>query len=177
MKLIAHVGSADHSRGPATAAGTLVEYAAYACPHAKRARGIVDSLARAFGSQLRIVFRNFTLVEIHPDALNAALVAESAGPAHFWRLHDLIFAGQPRLDVDSLIGYAEQAGIADNVARAALDGATLARVRADVASGNESGVNSTPTFFINGVQHAGDWSLEALADAIRRAAAKKTVAP
>ena len=172
MQLDPPVSSADHARGPADAPVTLVEFGDYECPYCKQASSILDGLATQFGSTLRIVFRNFPLSEIHRDALNAALVAESADMAQFWKLHDIMYVNQRRLDAESLVGYAVQAGVQSQVARAALEGSTLQRVRGDVTSGNQSGVNGTPTFFINGNRHVGDWSQQSLAHAIQKIAGK-----
>jgi len=73
------VSDRDHSQGPADAALTLVEYGDYECPHCGRAYPIVKELQRRLGSQLRFVFRNFPLGEIHPHAQHAAEAAEAAG--------------------------------------------------------------------------------------------------
>lgn len=93
--------------------------------------------------------------------MNAALVAESAGTENFWVLHDALFANQDALDPNSLIGYATTAGVLENDARGGLGGATLSKIERDMDSGNSSGVQGTPTFFINGNRHEGDWSRSA----------------
>src|SRR5712692_6783629 len=89
------VGKRDHVQGPADAAVTLVEYGDYECPYTGRAYPIVKEVQRALGDQLRFVFRNFPLAEIHPHAEQAAEAAESAGAqGKFWEMHDLLFDHQ-----------------------------------------------------------------------------------
>jgi protein-disulfide isomerase len=117
---------------------------------------------------MRLVFRNFPLSTIHPDAQNAAEAAEAAGAqGKFWQMHDYLFEHQSRLDHDSLISYAADIGL--DVPRLERDLETHAfapRVREDFMSGVRSGVNGTPTFFINGLRHDGPWDLESLTGAI-----------
>lgn len=170
MSLQPPVTTADRSLGPAHAPVTLVEFGDYECSYCGQAHDIVKGLIAAFGDQLRYVFRNYPLVQIHPYAMGASLVAEAAGPDQFWALHDLLYANQDALDADDLIVMAKRAGVAEQDAVDALNGATQAKIRADVESGDASGLEGTPTFFINGQRHDGDWSLAALTAAIRAAA-------
>lgn len=174
------VGVHDHAAGPADAPVTLVEYGDYQCPHCARAHPIVQALQARLGDRLRVVFRNFPLTEIHPQALSAALAAESVG-AHggeeaFWRMHHAIFAHQQdsrtALSDRHLLEYVAEAG--GDPARVARDLETVAheeRVRADFMGGVRSGVNGTPTFFVNGIRFDGDWTDErAFGDALERLA-------
>ena len=174
------VGPRDHAQGPADAPVTLVEYGDYQCPYCAKAHPVLKALQARLGDQLRFVFRNFPLSQIHPDALPAAVAAESvaqlAGPQAFWAMHDLIFEHQrdsaDALQPPKLLGYAAEAGAdAGQVARH-LDSAELAaRVREDFMSGVRSGVNGTPTFFINGERFDGDWTdADAFTQALSRAA-------
>jgi protein-disulfide isomerase len=161
------VSERDHSLGSADAPVTLVEYGDYQCPHCYRAHPIVTSIRKQLGSQLRFVFRNFPLAEMHPDAMHAAEAAESvaahAGERAYWAMHDLIFEHQQdsddALDDDHLVGYAAKAGAKAQQVQNDLDEGTFdARVRADFLGGVRSGVNGTPTFFINGQRFEGDWT-------------------
>lgn len=170
MSLKPPVSSADHSLGPTHAPVTLVEFGDYECSYCGQAHEIVKALVAEFGDQLRYVFRNYPLVQIHPQAMAAALVAEAAGPDAFWPLHDLLYANQDALDVDDLIAMARQAGVSEKDAMSALAGGTQAKIRADVESGDASGLEGTPTFFINGERHDGDWSQASLSAALRAAA-------
>ncbi len=97
------VGPADHSQGPADAPVTLVEYGDYECSHCGHAYPIIKAVQKKFGKQLRFVFRNFPLREIHPNAEAAAQTAEFAATrGKFWDMHDLIFENQNSLSEQML---------------------------------------------------------------------------
>ncbi|MFN2570166.1 MAG: DsbA family protein [Gemmatimonadales bacterium] len=150
-------GSRDHVQGPVRARVTLVEYGDFECPHCGHAYPMVKEIQRALASSLRFAFRHFPLSKSHPHAEHAAEMAEAAAQhGKFWPMHDLLFEHQDALDDASLIGYAESVGIDSAWARGALrEGRFQRRVRDDFASGVRSGVNGTPTFFINGVRYDG----------------------
>ena len=168
--LHAPVSSNDHAQGPATATVTLVEYGDYECPHCGRAYPIVKELQRRFGEQLRFVFRNFPLREIHPHAAHAAEAAEAASSQGlFWEMHDALFEHQHALDDLHLIQYAIDIGADDRQLREELTSHVHApRVRNDFLTGIKSGVNGTPTFFINGVRHDRSWDVETMTRALRK---------
>ena len=154
------VSETDHCAGPDDAPVTLVEYGDYECPYCGMAHPIVKRAQRELGSQLRFVFRNFPLAEAHPHARLAAQAAEAAeAQGKFWEMHDTIFEHQDALEVEDLIRYAEAVGL-DTVkfARDLEDGAYATRVRDDFRSGVKSGVNGTPTFFVNGERYDGSWA-------------------
>jgi len=167
-KLALPVGPRDHARGPASAPVTLVEYGDYECPHCGRAYPIVKAVQRVFAERLRFVFRNFPLSEVHPHAVKAAEAAEAASEqGKFWAMHDMLFENQDALEFHDLIGYADPLGIdSRKIARALETHAMAARVREDFMSGVRSGVNGTPTFFVNGVRYDGPWDEESLVDVI-----------
>jgi protein-disulfide isomerase len=161
------VSDKDHSIGPADAAVTLVEYGDYQCPHCLRAHPVINSVRRTLGDKLRFVFRNFPLTQIHPHALHAAEAAESVaastGESAYWEMHDAIFEHQrdsaDALDDDHLIAYAAGCGADPAQVRQDLDSNKFEeKVRADFMTGVRSGVNGTPTFFVNGVRFEGDWT-------------------
>ena len=162
------VTPADHSQGPPDAPLTLLEYGDYECPHCGRAHGIVKQLQERFGDDLRFVFRNFPLANIHPHAQLAAESAEAAGAqGHFWPMHDWLFENQDNLEPDSIAAGARASGIDLRRFLADLQSRTFEKkVRDDFMSGARSGVNGTPTFFINGERHNGDYELETLAAAL-----------
>jgi protein-disulfide isomerase len=166
------VSSRDHTRGPDDAAVTLVEYGDFQCPYCRQAFPIVETLLERVGDQVRFVFRHFPLTEIHPFAEHAAEIAEVAGKAgKFWRMHATLYEHQPRLDDDSLLGYAQGLGLeGDAVARDLAQGTYAEHVQADFMGGVRSGVNGTPTFFINGVRHDAAWDLDGLLEAVEAAA-------
>jgi protein-disulfide isomerase len=165
------VGDRDHILGPADAPLTLLEYGDFECPHCGRAHPIVASVLRHMGSNLRFVYRHFPLTQIHPHAEAAAEMAEIAGErGSFWAMHDVLFENQRALKVADLIGYAARLGIEPEFAASALASRRYAeRVQTDFMSGVRSGVNGTPTFFINGIRYDGDWGEPALLDALQQA--------
>ena len=153
------VGSTDHIQGKNTARLELVEYGDYQCPHCGHAYPIIKRLQQSLGADLKFVFRNFPLSEIHPDAFNAALAAEAAGlQEKFWEMHDIIFEHQRRLDVESLFAYAKTIGLDLERFKNDIQKNTLSsKVDQDFESGVRSGVNGTPSFFVNGKKYNGDW--------------------
>jgi protein-disulfide isomerase len=120
------------------------------------------------GDKLRFAYRHFPLTQIHPHAQQAAEAAEAAAvQGRFWELHDLLFTHQDRLTLQDLLGYAAALGL--DVPRYALElenHVHAPRVREDFLSGVRSGVNGTPTFFVNGVRHNGGYDLESLLGAL-----------
>lgn len=165
------VSERDHAQGPATAPVTLVEYGDYECPYCGQAYPIVKQIQERLGDQLRFVFRNFPLSQMHPHAEQAAEAAEAAGAqGKFWQMHDLLYEHQRALDDKRLERYAQTLGLDLEVFNAALSRHSEAqRVREDFRSGVRSGVNGTPTFFINGVRHDGAYDFDLLLAAIERA--------
>jgi protein-disulfide isomerase len=148
-----------------------VEYGDYECPHCGRAYSIVKRVQKHFGKGLRFVFRNFPLSEMHPQAESAAETAEFAGAqGKFWEMHDGLFENQDRLGGPLYLELAQQLGLPPAELRTALEeGKYKNRVRSDFSSGVRSGVNGTPTFFINGKRHDGPFDYESLALAIEEA--------
>jgi protein-disulfide isomerase len=176
------VGDGDHAQGAPQAAVTLVEYGDFECPHCAHAHPIVQEVQRRLGDRLRFVFRHFPLTEIHPHALHAAEAAASVaaqrGEPGFWAMHDTIFEHQQdsrtALSDRHLAGYAAGAG-ADGTAveRDLASDAYEDRVQSDFMSGVRSGVNGTPTFFINGARFEGNWAdADTFAAALERAAVR-----
>jgi protein-disulfide isomerase len=164
----------DHFQGPADAPVTVVEYGDYECPYCARAHPVVKLIQRRLGSRLRFVFRNFPLTEMHPHAEQAAEAAEAAGArGKFWVMHDMIYEHQPDgLELRDLGQYAAAVGL-DPIAvmQDVSTHAYLPRIREDFMGGVRSGVNGTPTFFINGSRFDGDWTdVEAFVEAINGAA-------
>jgi protein-disulfide isomerase len=170
-KLRVPVNEDDHLLGPADAPVTLLEYGDYECPHCGRAHPIVSAVLRRLGSQVRFAYRHFPLTQIHPHAQHAAEIAEAAAEqGQFWAMHDLLFENQEALDDEDLLEYAAELGIDPEWAASALAGQQYTdEVQRDFMSGVRSGVNGTPTFFINGVRHDGAWDEASLLDALQQA--------
>ena len=163
------VSERDHSQGPATAAVTLVQYGDYECPYTRQSTTIVRAIQQQLGDQLRFVFRNFPLTEIHPHALHAALAAEAAAAQDkFWQMHDYIFHHQHTLEDSDLEQFAEAVGLdLQQYARDMTERPYISRIEEDLKSGIRSGVRGTPTFFINGVLYPGSWEHDALLAALQ----------
>jgi protein-disulfide isomerase len=171
QELVIPVTDGDHSQGPATAAVTLVQYGDYECPYTRQSTWVVQAVQQRLGDQLRFVFRNFPLVEIHPHALHAALAAEAAAAqGKFWQMHDYLFHHQHTLEDADLARFAEAVGLQmQQFTRALAEHHSLARIEEDREGGERSGVQATPTFFINGVLYSGSWEQDALLPALQAA--------
>jgi protein-disulfide isomerase len=164
------VNSRDHIRGSENAPVTLLEYGDYECPFCGRAHFIVEEVRDELGNSLRFVFRNFPLVEVHPHALTAAHAAEAAGlQGKFWEMHDILFENQEALDTGDILIYAQELDLDIKKFVRNLESEEVAqKVRDDLASGEQSGVMSTPTFFINGRKHVGSYEFADLLAAIQQ---------
>ena len=173
-KLTLPVGDRDHAQGPAPGTVTLLEYGDYECPHCGAAHPVVKRLQEKLGRNLRFVFRNFPLNSIHPQAEHAAEAAEAAAAqGKFWGMHDWIFEHQDRIGDRDLLEAGKTLGLdAAKFLQDLQSHAFLPRVKEDFQSGVRSGVNGTPTFFINGVRHDGAPSYEELLASLQRAIGK-----
>ncbi|HTO71230.1 MAG TPA: thioredoxin domain-containing protein [Myxococcota bacterium] len=171
-KLNPQVGPGDHQLGNPSAKVTLVEYGDFECPHCGRAHGIVKPLVEKLGDGILFVFRNFPLAQIHPHAYRAALAAEAAGAqGRFFPMHDVLFEHQGALEATDLLHYAKELELDLERFRRDLRGETFAdKIRDDFRSGVRSGVNGTPTFFLNGARYDGAWDGPNLLKAIREIA-------
>jgi protein-disulfide isomerase len=168
-RLAVPVGSDDHIIGPDSAGITLVEYGDFECSYCAQAAAVVRELRRLFTDNVRFVFRNMPLTELHPHAERAAEAAEAAAlQGRFWEMHDLLFEHRTDLSDAALLCYAAQAGAdASAVADALTRGTARTKVERDVEGGIRSGVAGTPTFFVNGTRYDGSWSLEPFAEYLR----------
>ncbi len=175
-KLTIAVREEDHVQGDRAAECSLVEYGDYQCPHCRMAYPIVKRLQKHYGNRLSFVFRNFPLSQMHPWAQTAAEVAEFAG-AHgkFWEMHDLLFENQQKLSNALFLELTEALDLSPSDLQTALaEQIYRARVRTDFAGGIRSGVNGTPTFFVNGQRHDGTYDFESLSEAIEHVAGLHT---
>jgi protein-disulfide isomerase len=148
MSLRTPVGEHDYIQGDANAPCTLVEYGDYECPHCGHAYPIVKRVQKHFGKRLRFVFRNFPLSE----------------------MHDLLFENQQKLGGALYLKLATELGLHPEALRESLEKrAFAAKVKSDFTGGVRSGVNGTPTFFINGERHDASFEYEDLVGAIEGA--------
>jgi Na+/H+ antiporter NhaA len=159
----------DHIRGAVDAPLTIVEYGDFECPFCGRATGMVKELRHRLGDDLRYVFRHLPLTDVHPHAELAAEAAEAAAAqGRFWEYHDLLFEHQDRLELEDLIGYADELGLdVERFTRELEEGVHSRRVREDVASADASGARGTPTFFVGERRHVGPYDAETLAAELR----------
>jgi protein-disulfide isomerase len=171
-QLAPSISDRDHVVGLARAPVTLLEYGDYECPYCGRAFPILQEVQARLGEGLRFGFRHFPLGEMHPHAEAAAEAAEAAAAqGKFWPMHERLFSHQRELDGEALLRHAAAVGAdPERVGRELAARVYEPRVRQDFMSGVRSGVNGTPTFFINGVRYDGLWDApERLVEALLEA--------
>lgn len=153
------VTQADHIQGNENALITLVEYGDYECPYCGEAYAIVKQIQKKFGNKLRLVFRNFPLVESHPHAEIAAITAEFAATQNkFWEMHDMLYENQDRLELPNLLSYVDALQLSTNALQEAIQHNNfIEKIKNDFLGGIRSGVNGTPTFYINGRRYSGSF--------------------
>lgn len=174
---VLEVGPGGHSRGPADAAVTLVEFSDFDCPHCARLDETITRLMRSKRLDVRVVFRHFPLNAQcnpaaqgtrHPAACDAATAAECAGEqGRFWQYQHILFSRQGRFQRADLLGYARDLGLEPAAFERCMDsGEARARVESDAREGARLGVQSTPTIFINGRRIEGAPKEDVLLDAL-----------
>jgi protein-disulfide isomerase len=158
------VNASDHFQGPGMAPLVLVEYGDYQCDQCGDAYGMIKKIQDDLGEQLKFVFRNLPMTTVHPDALSAALAAEAAAlQCKFWPMHDLLFENQKELSDNHFEKLANRLNLDMNLFDAAVKKTKLKkRIEKEVEGAIRSGVNGTPTFFVNGSRYQGDWSFAPL---------------
>jgi len=157
MSLKPNVSQTDHAQGNLDADLVIVEYGDYQCPYCGAAYPVLKELMKEFGSQIKFVFRNFPLSEMHQNARPAAIAAEAANlQGKFWEMHDAIYENQRDLNENLLMKLAEQLNLNIPQFEKDLESTELAeKVDSDFESGIMSGVNGTPSFFVNGKKFDG----------------------
>src|SRR5712664_3968596 len=162
--------SRDHIQGDPKALLTLVEYGDYQCPFCGAAYPEVKKAQKELGAKLRFVFRNFPLTNVHEFAMNAAETAEAAATqGKFWEMHDFLYEHQRTLGDQSVaLGYAKKLGLdTQRFEREIAQHVNQKRIKEDFSGGVRSGVNGTPTFYVNGVRHDGPAEAEALVESLK----------
>jgi protein-disulfide isomerase len=152
-----HVEGAP-SKGPADARVTLVEYADYECPVCRQLDTLLRTTLLPKYPQIRLVYKDFPITDLHPWALSAAEAAHCAytqNPAAFWKFHDSVFDSQdlisPDNAFDKLMDLATQAGLnADQLKTCMADPNTAQFIQSEQAEAQSVDVSSTPTIFVNG---------------------------
>jgi protein-disulfide isomerase len=168
----------DHIQGSSTAKVVLVEYGDYQCPFCGEAYPIIKKIQKEYGKDLKFVFRNFPLTQIHPRAEFGAELAEAAGlQGKFWEMHDFIYENQKSLDDEEFfLKYADKKlGLdKEKIRQSVAQHALAPRIREDFMSGVRSGVNGTPTLFVQEHRHNGSYEYKELNDAIKSALGSKS---
>jgi protein-disulfide isomerase len=161
----------DHVRGPAGAPVTVLEYGDFECPYCRGAFRDVRRLSDEHPAEIRFVFRNFPIPQLHPHAEQAAEAAEAAGAqGRYWEMHDVLLQPYSHLDTDSLVTYAEVIGLdIARFRRDLTDRVYAARIESDIAEGLRNGVNATPKFYVNGQRVDGKVPLENLVTMVESA--------
>lgn len=171
-RLTLPVGTRDHTEGSPEAGVVLVEYGDYQCPYCGAAYPVVKRIQKELGGALRFVFRNFPITNAHPQAEWAAETAEAAAAqGQFWPMHDFLYENQRLLGDGRTFAQFESKLKLDvaRVDREVSQRVYLARIEEDFMSGVRSGVNGTPTFFINGSRYDGPSELEPMVSALKQA--------
>ncbi|MGD9093399.1 MAG: Na+/H+ antiporter NhaA [Anaerolineales bacterium] len=164
------VGDRDHILGPADAPITLVEYGDLECPYCRQVNPVIRELRRRLGGQVRYVFRHFPIRSIHLHAQLAAEATEAAAAqGKFWEMQEYLLEHQEELDETHIYQYARELDLDIEQFQRDLNEHTYAsKVQEDFRSGVRSGVNGTPSFFINGKRYDGPWDLESLVEAMEK---------
>lgn len=153
----------DHHLGPISASIVIVEYADFECPRCAEAVEVVNQIMKS-NNDICIIFRHFPLTAHHPNAGLAAMAAEAAGKQNkFWEMHRELFANQDNLGSEQIFSIAREIGLDLRQFTIDLeDEHLLKNVQENFESGIKSGVDGTPTFFVNGIKYEGDTTIEGL---------------
>jgi protein-disulfide isomerase len=147
--------------GPTSAPVTIVEFSDFQCPYCRQAQSTLKQLMAAYEGKIKLVFRDFPLRNIHPQAQKAAEAAQCAAEQQkFWPYHDRLFASTS-LQMDDLKKFAQELELNMEQFTSCLDSSkSAAGIDADMQAGQQAGVNATPTFFVNGYPLSGAASYE-----------------
>jgi protein-disulfide isomerase len=163
----------DHIQGSPDTGIVLLEYGDYECPYCGAAYPVVKELQKRMKGKMSFAFRNFPLANAHPHAELAAEAAEAAAAqGKFWEMHDALYENQAALEPENLEQYAAAVGL--DLRRFTKEMNELvytSKVKDDFRSGVRSGVNGTPSFFINGVLYNGSYDVHSILTALREAEA------
>jgi protein-disulfide isomerase len=147
----------DHFQGNPVAPIELIQYGDFQCPYCAEVYPVIKWLQDSFGDQLKFVYRHYPIPTRHPLSLPAAVAAEAAAlQGKFWHMHDMIYEQQKYLTRTSFSEFAREIDLDTRAFEDCREHRKLFRtVISDFESGVKSGVDSSPTFFINGVRYDG----------------------
>src|SRR5947199_387433 len=156
------------SKGPGKAPVTIVEFSDFHCPFCRRVLPTLAQLESQYGEKIRLVFRDFPIDNLHPEASKAHEAARCANEqGKFWAYHDKLFASPPKSSPEIFKGFAKDLGLNVTAFESCFaSGKYQAAVKKDIEEGNRVGVTGTPAFFINGRIISGAQPLEAFARVI-----------
>jgi protein-disulfide isomerase len=176
-KLKSPVSEMDNMTGDPQAPVILVEYGDFQCPHCGAAYPIVKQIVKDYKDKMAFVFRHFPLAEAHPYAQAAALASEAAAnQGKFWQMHALIFENQRLLGVEMLLQLAESLKLdMKTFEHDFKDPKLFKKVEDQFESGILSGVNGTPSFYINGIKYEDSYDYESLSSALNQAISKNNI--
>ncbi|SER55442.1 DsbA family protein [Pedobacter rhizosphaerae] len=151
------VNNDDHIEGSLSAPVEIVEFGDYQCPYCRQAYPIIKDIQVLFEGQIKFIFRNFPLAELHQYAFLAAQSAEAAAlQGKFWEMHDAIYENQARLSDDLFLELAGGLGLdLEKFKQDVASAEVKEKVEGDFESGVRSGVNGTPSFYVNGEKFDG----------------------
>jgi protein-disulfide isomerase len=162
------------AKGPATAPMTIVEFSDFHCPFCKRVLPTLTQLESQYGDSVKLVFRDFPIDRLHPQARKAHEAARCANEqGKFWAYRDVLFTKAPARS-DQLQAYAQEAGLDMRAFdQCVASGKYQATVQQDVEEGSRAGVTGTPAFFINGRLVSGAQPLESFTRVIEEELARR----
>jgi protein-disulfide isomerase len=163
----------DHIQGSPDTGIVLLEYGDYECPYCGAAYPVGKELQKRMKGKMSFAFRNFPLANAHPHAELAAEAAEAAAAqGKFWEMHDALYENQAALEPENLEQYAAAVGLdLRRFTKEMNEHVYTSKVKDDFRSGVRSGVNGTPSFFINGVLYNGSYDVHSILTALREAEA------
>lgn len=174
------VTQTDHVRGNPTAKATLVEFADFQCPACAAYQGLIERVLAENSSDVKLVFRNFPLIQIHPNALIAAKAAEAAAlQGKFWEMHDTLYLKQQEWSTSPnvksvLVGYAGALKLNTKQFEADLTSEAIEKkIMAEYQEAMRLKVPGTPTFFLNGKMIESPRSVEEFTQLIKDAVSAK----
>jgi len=160
----------DHYFGNPASPLQLLEFGDFQCPHCGAAYPILERIKKKYGTRMVFIFRHFPLSKSHPYAQLAAIVSEAAArQGKFWEMYNLIFENQTGMNRQHLFGLAKTLPLdMPRFEKDVADPALSKTVEANFESGIISGVNGTPSFYINGEKYNGPYDFDSLSEALEQ---------
>jgi protein-disulfide isomerase len=168
---VTEVTAEDHVLGRPDARVIVLEYGDYECPFCRGAARDVHEMLARYPDDVRFVFRNFPIAELHPHAEQAAEAAEAAGAqGKFWPMYERLLQPASQLDLGALLDRAADLDLdMDRFHREVTGNAYAAKIERDIREAIRDGVNATPKFYVAGERIDGKLPLDGVEDAIRAA--------